>query len=95
MNLHPLVIHEMSGLSPTLCILLGGVFTAFYTVAGGIDGVIWTDVAQTVVRVHLYPFRTLPSYSPCPFCVQWLLRPGGHLHGHVGTWYAPQRALTR
>jgi solute:Na+ symporter, SSS family len=46
-----LVIHEMTGLSPTLCILVGGIFTAFYTVAGGIDAVIWTDVAQTIMLV--------------------------------------------
>ena len=46
-----LVIHEMTGLSVTLCILISGVFTAFYTVAGGIGAVIWTDVAQTIILV--------------------------------------------
>ena len=44
-----LVLHEMTGMSPTMCILIGGVFVASYTIVGGIDAVIWTDVIQTVV----------------------------------------------
>jgi SSS family solute:Na+ symporter len=44
-----LVLHEMLGLSPTMCILVGGIFVAVYTIIGGIDAVIWTDVVQTVV----------------------------------------------
>lgn len=43
------VIHEMSGLSPVVCILIAGVFVAAYTIIGGIDAVIWTDVLQAVV----------------------------------------------
>lgn len=43
------VVHEMTGLSSTMCILVSGVFVAGYTVVGGINAVIWTDVIQTVV----------------------------------------------
>ena len=46
-----LVIHEISGLEIGTCILLGGVFVAFYTIVGGIDAVVWTDVLQTIVLV--------------------------------------------
>ena len=44
-----LLMHEMTGWNLTLCIFLLGVFVAFYTIVGGIDAVIWTDVIQTVV----------------------------------------------
>ncbi|MCG8394968.1 MAG: sodium:solute symporter [Pseudomonadales bacterium] len=44
-----LLIQEVTGLSPTTAILLGGLFVGFYTVIGGIDAVIWTDVLQTIV----------------------------------------------
>jgi SSS family solute:Na+ symporter len=44
-----LMLHEVTGLSPTACILLGGGFVALYTIVGGIDAVIWTDVVQTIV----------------------------------------------
>lgn len=46
-----LVVHEMTGLDPTLCVLIGGVFVGFYTIVGGIDAVVWTDVLQTLVLV--------------------------------------------
>ena len=46
-----LVVHEMTGLPSTWCILIGGVFVAAYTIMGGIDAVIWTDVIQTIVLV--------------------------------------------
>ena len=45
------VVHEMSGLDPTLCVIVGGVFVGFYTIVGGIDAVVWTDVVQTIVLV--------------------------------------------
>jgi len=32
-----------------LCIVVCGVFVSFYTVAGGIEAVIWTDVVQTII----------------------------------------------
>lgn len=46
-----LVVHEMTGLDPTLCIFVGGVLVGFYTIIGGIDAVVWTDVIQTIVLV--------------------------------------------
>ncbi len=44
-----LLIHELTGLSPEMSIIIGGVFVAVYTIVGGIDAVIWTDVLQTIV----------------------------------------------
>jgi SSS family solute:Na+ symporter len=46
-----LMLHELTGLDVTTCIVLSGVFVGLYTVMGGIDAVIWTDVVQTVVLV--------------------------------------------
>ena len=46
-----LLIQELTGLDTTYSILLGGLFVAVYTIIGGIDAVIWTDVLQTVVLV--------------------------------------------
>lgn len=42
-----LLVHEMTGLDPYLCILIGGVVTSFYTITGGIEAVIWTDFIQS------------------------------------------------
>ena len=39
----------MTGASIALVIIAVGLFIAFYTIAGGIDAVIWTDVVQAVV----------------------------------------------
>lgn len=44
-----LVVHEMTGLASTHCILVSGLFVALYTIVGGFNAVIWTDVIQTVV----------------------------------------------
>ena len=41
--------HELTGLSPETSIVLSGVFVAVYTAVGGIEAVVWTDVAQSVV----------------------------------------------
>lgn len=46
-----LLVQEVSGLSPVASILIGGLFVGLYTLIGGIDAVIWTDVIQTVVLV--------------------------------------------
>ena len=46
-----LLLHEMTGLDAVTCIVASGVFVAFYTIVGGIDAVIWTDVVQTIVLV--------------------------------------------
>ncbi|MFA6242068.1 MAG: hypothetical protein WC655_14130, partial [Candidatus Hydrogenedentales bacterium] len=44
-----LLVHSMTQWDVTLCILLGGVVTAYYTVAGGMEAVIWTDFIQSVL----------------------------------------------
>src|SRR5690606_7700842 len=44
-----LLIGELTGLEVTLAIAVAGVFVALYTIVGGFDAVIWTDVIQTVV----------------------------------------------
>ena len=44
-----LLLHELVGFSVVTCILLAGGLVAVYTIVGGIDAVIWTDVVQTVV----------------------------------------------
>jgi SSS family solute:Na+ symporter len=41
--------HELTGLSPVASILVSGLFVGGYTAVGGIEAVIWTDVAETVV----------------------------------------------
>ena len=41
----------MTGLDATTAIIISGGFVAFYTIIGGIDAVIWTDVIQTIVLV--------------------------------------------
>jgi SSS family solute:Na+ symporter len=42
-------LHTMTGWDIRLVILLSGVITVAYTMVGGIDAVIWTDVMQAVV----------------------------------------------
>ncbi|MEA3298710.1 MAG: sodium:solute symporter [Pseudomonadota bacterium] len=44
-----LLVRELTGLDVTLCIVLAGVFVGLYTIVGGFDAVIWTDVIQTLV----------------------------------------------
>jgi solute:Na+ symporter, SSS family len=44
-----LLLHELTGVSTTWSILIAGGFVAIYTIMGGIDAVIWTDVMQTLV----------------------------------------------
>jgi SSS family solute:Na+ symporter len=44
-----LLINKMTGWNVPACILLGGIVTAYYTVAGGIEAVIWTDFIQSIV----------------------------------------------
>lgn len=46
-----LLMHELTGWNMTVCIAVCGIFVAFYTIVGGIDAVIWTDVIQTLVLV--------------------------------------------
>lgn len=40
--------HELTGLSPEVSIVVAGLFVSAYTAVGGIEAVIWTDVAQTL-----------------------------------------------
>jgi len=46
-----LLLHKITGWDVVVCILLGGVFTAYYTIAGGIRAVIWTDLFEAIVLV--------------------------------------------
>jgi len=41
--------HELTGLSPEASILVAGLFVGAYTAMGGIEAVVWTDVAETVI----------------------------------------------
>ena len=44
-----LVLQQIIGFSANECIVLAGIAVALYTVLGGINAVIWTDVIQTTV----------------------------------------------
>jgi len=44
-----LLIQEVTGLESNWSVVIAGGFVAFYTIIGGIDAVIWTDVIQTIV----------------------------------------------
>jgi len=46
-----LLMHEITGFSAVASILIAGVFVSVYTVVGGIEAVIWTDVIQTIMLV--------------------------------------------
>jgi len=46
-----LLMHRLTGWSVPACILLGGAITAYYTVVGGIEAVIWTDFVQSVILI--------------------------------------------
>ena len=46
-----ILFNQVTDLSLVSCIIIAGVFVTFYTVLGGIDAVIWTDVIQTIVLV--------------------------------------------
>ena len=46
-----LLMQEITGLDPFVSILIAGVFVAIYTIMGGINAVIWTDVLQTIMLV--------------------------------------------
>ncbi len=41
--------HELTGLRPESSILVSGLFVGAYTAMGGIEAVVWTDVAETVI----------------------------------------------
>ena len=46
-----LMVHEVTNLSILQSILLSGIVVGLYTIIGGIEAVIWTDVIQTITLV--------------------------------------------
>lgn len=64
-----LMLHALTGVDQVVCILVAGTFVAIYTIAGGIDAVIWTDVIQTVVLISgsLLCLGTIFSLMPGGF----------------------------
>jgi SSS family solute:Na+ symporter len=44
-----LLVNRITGWDVSVCILVGGAVTAYYTVVGGIEAVIWTDFVQSVI----------------------------------------------
>lgn len=42
-------VASMTGVNVVLVMIVGGIFIGFYTVLGGIEAVIWTDVVQTII----------------------------------------------
>ncbi|MBO6563548.1 MAG: sodium:solute symporter [Pseudomonadales bacterium] len=46
-----LVIQTITGLDAHLSVLVAGMFVAIYTILGGIEAVVWTDVIQTIVLI--------------------------------------------
>jgi SSS family solute:Na+ symporter len=42
-------VASMTGFSVVWVMIAGGIFIGFYTVLGGIEAVIWTDVVQTII----------------------------------------------
>ena len=60
------LMHTMLGWPMLLCVVLGGVVVSFYTIAGGIEAVVWTDVVQTIVLVlgGLFILSTIAAEVP-------------------------------
>lgn len=46
-----LILQSATGLDFIICMLVSGGVTALYTVSGGFDAVIWTDVLQTITLI--------------------------------------------
>ncbi|MCC6697457.1 MAG: sodium/solute symporter [Candidatus Hydrogenedentes bacterium] len=44
-----LLMARLTGWSVPACILIGGIITAYYTIVGGIEAVIWTDFIQSAI----------------------------------------------
>jgi SSS family solute:Na+ symporter len=44
-----LLMHEITEIDEIYCVLIAGTFVGLYTIVGGIDAVIWTDVFQTII----------------------------------------------
>ena len=65
-----LALSVVTGMNVSLCIVVMGVLCVFYTVLGGIEAVIWTDVLQVVVLLGgavlclvLIPFQVSGGWS--------------------------------
>ena len=43
------LVHTLTGIPLWVAVVASGIFVSFYTVVGGIEAVIWTDVVQTLV----------------------------------------------
>lgn len=69
-----LALTLVTGIDVNLCILLMGVITIFYTMKGGIEAVVWTDVAQVVILLG----GALLCLVMIPF----------QLSGDMGDWWA-------
>src|SRR4029450_8113433 len=69
--------HELTGLSPAASILVAGLFVGGYTAMGGMEAVVWTDVAETVIL-------TLGG-AACLAVVIWKV-PGGVCGSVVQGW---------
>jgi SSS family solute:Na+ symporter len=44
-----LLIHEFTHWPTAVCVIVAGCVVSFYTVAGGFEAVVWTDVVQTLI----------------------------------------------
>jgi SSS family solute:Na+ symporter len=44
-----LVIQTLTGIDAEIAVVIAGIFVALYTILGGIEAVVWTDVMQTLV----------------------------------------------
>ncbi len=45
------LMHTVLGWNMLLCVAIGGIVVSVYTIAGGIEAVVWTDVVQTIILV--------------------------------------------
>ena len=61
-----LLMHTLTGWSVPLCILLGGAVTAYYTIVGGLEAVIWTDVVQSVLLTGGEALANQASFNMIP-----------------------------
>ncbi|AEE51151.1 SSS sodium solute transporter superfamily [Haliscomenobacter hydrossis DSM 1100] len=75
-----LALTLVAGIDVNLCILLMGLITIFYTMKGGIEAVIWTDVAQVVVLLGgaLLCLIMIPFQVPHTPAEQWQILQDNH-----------------
>lgn len=74
-----LLLQQIIGLPPTTAIVCAGLFVGIYTVAGGIEAVVWTDVIQTLTLM-------LGGVVCLVVVLQWL--PGGIMQVFELAWPA-------